>query len=277
MVQLSIRIGFAVSVALLLAGCGRNAVVRPVLVEDGLVPSLSHATGGQLAGICADGDDVLVLEASGARILRFDSKLGQVETLSLTNRVVAPRGIAADQFYVYVFNDRTLFRLLKKDPLLRTWLHGVRTTGLAGFSPGEMLVSDAERGAVWLKTMFGDSRVFLAAADLVRPGQLAALPDGMFAALSGDNVIVRFNRAGIVSSRNTLPGQFDLMVADHLGSLYLALSGHPELVVVKTDGRSLRYRLLGVTDAPVPVGLAISTRGLVVLDRDARLLLYQLP
>lgn len=248
--------------------------MRRVPVETELVPVRSITLHGPATALCADGASVLLLEASGARVLRFDSTFAVVETIPLTERVVGPRGIAADRFYIYVHDDRTLYRMQKENPLLAAWLNGVRTVGLAGFAPGEMLVSDADRATIWYKTLFGESRMLLDATDLPRPGSLASLPDGMFAALSGGSIIVRFNRAGIVADRRPLGDTCDLLVADGQGMLYLVRSGRPELLTVRSDGRSSRHRL---GDGTVPFGLAVLPGGVVVLDRDSRLLFYPSP
>ena len=268
---------FIFLIMLAVAACSRPAVIRPAPVAAGLNPVRAANLPSPAVAVCADGDGVLALEASGARVLRFDARLVPVETLPLTDRVVGPRGIGADRYYVYVYDERTLYRLLKTKPALSVWLNGIRAVGLAGYAPGEMLVSDGERAAVWLKTLFGESRKFLEAAELARPGALAALPDGEFAALSGGNVIVRFNRAGIVTSRQILADTVDLMVADRAGTLYLARSGRPELILLRPDGRSFRYELHGLDSPPVPYGLAFGPDGLVLLDQDVRLLVYAPP
>ncbi|MFO7676651.1 MAG: hypothetical protein R6X12_10095 [bacterium] len=243
-------------------------------VEAELAPARSLTLGAPAVALCADEGRLLVLEASGNRVLRLDSTLAPADTVPLTERLVGPAGIAADRFYVYVHDDRTLYRLPKRDPVLAGWLQGVRVAGLAVFAPGEMLVSDAERATVWLKTLFGESRRFLDALELPRPGALAVLPDGMFAALSGGSLLVRFNRAGIVSSRQPLADTVNLMAADGSGRLVLARAGRPELTVIEPDGRSRRFRLAG---EPAPSGLAVLPGRAVVLDRDARVISYPLP
>jgi len=262
------------AVPALAAGCRGTATLQPVPVEPELAPVRMLVLAAPAAAICADGPDLLVLEASGARVLRFDSTFAAVETIPLTERVVGPRGIAADRFYVYVHDDRTLYRLLKDNPVRVTWMHGVRPVGLAAYAPGEMLISDGERAAIWHKALFSESRRFLDAAELARPGALAALPEGMFAALSGGTGVARFNRAGIVVSRQELAEPVDLMAADRQGGLYLARSGRPEVIHLPSDGRGFRY---GFGAGPEPAGLAALPAGIAVLDRDARVLLYRLP
>lgn len=256
------------------AGCRGTAVLQPVPVEDEVAPVRELRLAAPAAAICADGTDLLVLDASGARVLRFDSSFASVETIPIAERIVGPRGIAADRFYIYVHDDRTLYRLLKDNPVLVTWMHGVRPVGLAGYAPGEMLISDAERAAIWHKALFSESRRFLDAAELPRPGALASLPDGMFAALSGRTAFVRFNRAGIIVDRQELAGPADLLAADPAGTLFLGRNGGRDVIQLRPDGRGFRY---GLGAGAEVAGLAALPTGLAVLDRDARVLLYRLP
>jgi hypothetical protein len=209
----------------------------------------------------------------GTTVLRLDTSLAVVETIPLTRRPVVPRGIAADRFYVYCYDDNALYRQPKGEPVTTVWLNNVRVTGLAGYSTGEMLVADGDRNVIWYKTIFGESRRFLDAADITRPGAMATLPGGRFAVLVQDRSVFILNRAGIRERRIDLNADFDLLAADTAGTLYLGRSSGPELLRVG-EGTRTAFRLPGVPGAG---GIAWLAGRLVVLDRGNRLTMFRLP
>ena len=169
--------------ALLLAGCPPKVATLDRLPSRDLAVSASLELAGPAVDLCRDGEDLLVLEASGTRVLRLGFDLAIEDTVVLSERLEWPRGIAADRYYIYVHEDEILYRLLKDELELTAWLNNVRVAGLASYAPGEMLVSDEDRGMVWYKTLFGESRRFLDVSDIGRPGALTRLPEDEFAAL----------------------------------------------------------------------------------------------
>ena len=253
--------------------CSSTAVNRSASPGTSLSPVDTLRLATPAAGICRDGDALLVLESAGERVLEFSNQLVPGETLPLTKRVAPARGIDADRFYVYVYDDQTMFRMSKEKLELSAWLGNLRVSGMASYAPGEMLVSDAERGFILYKTVFGESRRFLDAADVSRPGALATLPDGQFCAVSGSNRLVFFNRSAVVLRSAPLPGGCDLLAADDRGGLYLVRRGVPVLWVIRNT-RASSYELTG---AGSPSGLALTQDRIAILDADTRLLTYALP
>ena len=126
------------------AGCVGGGRVAPASSLAQLEPEATVQLGSPAVCICRDGDGLLALENSGTRIIRYsfrDSALGTVpvrgqspwrlasapqETLPLTERLTAPAGVAADRFYVYVFDDHVLSRMSKEKLSLEAWLGNVR-------------------------------------------------------------------------------------------------------------------------------------------------------
>lgn len=225
-----------------------------------------------VVAIARDGASVLLLEASGTRILRVDAGLSQVDTLPLSDRLLVPRGVAADRFYVYCYDERVLYRMLKGRLLLQAWLSNARVTGLAGYAPGEMLVSDAERATVWHKAMFGESREFYGPGDVQSPGPLVALPDDQFCLLDAGRRLLFFNRAGIVERRLDLSDGFDVLVADDSGRVLLGNQGVPAFLV-----QGPVKEVLGLRGVGALAGAAAADGWLFVLDGDRRLVRFALP
>ncbi len=290
--ELPIRVlGFLVAVGAALclsAGCVGAGRVEPASSLVQLEPERTIELAPSAAGICGDGDGMLVLENSGTRILRYDfgwqvsglapsggpiSALRARDTLPLTERVTAPTGIAADRFYIYIYDDHRLYRMSKEKLSLQPWLGNVRVVGLASFEPGIMLVSDADRNAIWYKGLFGESRLFISSAEIARPGAMVALKDGNFAVVSAaSRLLFYFNRSGVVTRSVSLPAACDLLVANGQGTLCLGVRGTPQVWVLRA-GKMTGYRL---PDSVSPLSLAIVGGRLAVLDAGTKLHLFRI-
>jgi hypothetical protein len=261
-----------VSLSVLVSCRGTGQVVPAQAVASlALIDTLRLATPA--AGICRDGDGVVVFEGTGDRLVRLSAGLAPEETIPVSERLTPAKGVQSDRFYYYVWDDKTIYRMSKEKLVLLPWLGNVRVAGMASYAPGEMLVSDAERGVVWYKTVFGESRRFMDAADLSRPGALAALPDGEFCAITGRGRLAFFNRSAIVVRTMPLPEADNLVAADESGKLYLLERGRPVLRVIR-NGRTSSYELAGTTS---PSGMTLLEDRLVILDTDTRLVTYALP
>jgi hypothetical protein len=236
-----------------------------------LVDSLTLAAPA--AGICRDGDRVVVLDAGGDRLLRMSVRLVPQETIPLSRRLVGPRGVKADRFYYYVWDADVVWRMAKEKLVLNSWLGNVRVAGMAGFSPGEMLVSDANRQVVWLKTVFGESRSFLTESELRQPGPVAPLPEGRFCIISGSGQLAYVNRSGVVTGSIRIPEGTDVVESDERGSVYLMESGVPVLWVL-VQGTLTAFALPACSS---PTGLAVLSSVVVVLDAGTRVLAYARP
>ena len=265
----------AVGAALcLVAGCVGAGRVVPVSSLPQLEPVVTVELGSSAVGVCGDGDGFLVLENSGTRIVRYSLALTVLDTLPLTERVTAPAGVAADRFYIYVYDDHTLYRMSKDKLILQAWLGDVRVAGLAGFEPGIMLVSDADRHAIWYKGLFGESRLFMSSAEIARPGAMVALRDGSFAVLSAaSRLLYFFNRSGVVTRSVSLPAACDLLADKDNGVLCTGQRGEP-LVWVLKDGRLTCFRL---PDSISPLSFAVVGSSFAVLDAGTHIRVYRLP
>jgi hypothetical protein len=291
--ELSIRVLgclAAVGAALcVLAGCVGAGRVEPASSFAQLEPEATAELGSSAAAIGRDGETLLVLENSGTRVVRYglrDSALGTVpmrgqsplalsilDTIPLTQRVTAPVGIAADRFYIYVYDDHTLYRMSKDKLNLQAWLGDVRVAGLASFEPGIMLVSDADRNAIWYKGLFGESRLFMSSAEVARPGAMVALRDGSFAVLSAaSRLLYFFNRSGVVTRSLSLPADCDLLAGNEQGLLCLGVRGKPQVWVLQT-GKMIGYSL---PDSVSPLSFALAGGSLAVLDAGTTLRIFRI-
>jgi hypothetical protein len=258
---------------LIVAGCVGAGRVEPASSYTQLEPEASVALGPSAAAICRDGETLLVLENSGTRIVRYTVALSILDTIPLTERVTAPAGIATDRFYIYIYDDHTLYRMSKEKMKLQPWMGDVRVAGLASFEPGIMLVSDADRNVIWYKGLFGESRLFLSSAEAARPGAVVALRDGSFAVLRpASRLLLFFNRSGVVTRSGSLPAACDLLAANEQGTIFLGVRGKPQAWVLAAD-RMTGYSLPGSVS---PLSFAVIGNSLAVLDAGTRLDVFRI-
>ncbi len=257
---------------LILLGCPGRGRILPARPEYDMAPSRIISLDNEVVDFCADGDRLLLLDVSGDRIFAVDTSFSVLETIPVGNRIVSPRGIYADRYYIYIYNDRTLFRMAKEKLVLSAILNNVRIAGLAVYAPGELLVSDEERQTVWLKTIFGESRSFLGRSDLTRPRDLTVFPDGLFGVISGDGQLWRFNRAGILLNSFLIPPDMDLLGCDQGGRAFVMRRG--EAVIWLVDNRRIKgYKLNG---ALRPMRFVFIGEKMFLLDTGRRILVYSL-
>ncbi len=257
----------------LLAGCAGAGRVEPASSFVQLEPEATVELAASAAGICPDGETLWVLENSGTRVVRYTTALSILDTVPLTERVNAPAGIAADRFYIYVYDDYRLYRMSKEKLNLQPWLGNVRVVGLASFEPGIMLVSDADRNAIWYKGLFGESRMFMSSAEVPRPGAMVALKDGDFAVASAaSRLLFFFNRSGVVTRSISLPAACDLLAGNGQGTLCLGVRGKPQVWVL-TKGRMTGY---GLPDSVSPLSFAVVGGSLAVLDAGTKLHIFRI-
>jgi len=254
-------------------GCSGRGRVLPAKPEYEIVPLKIVPLDNEVVDFCADDTRLLLLDISGTRVLAVDTGFSTVETIPISIRVTSPRGIYADRYYIYVYNDRALFRMAKDKLILSALLNNVRIAGLAVYAPGELLVSDEERQTVWLKTIFGESRNFLDRSDLARPRDLTVFPGGIFGVISGEGRLWQFNRAGIFISSLPIPPNMDLLGCDREGRAYTMQRGETVIWLVE-DKKTMGYELKGVVS---PMRFVFIGEKMFVLDSGRRIAVYSVP
>lgn len=263
----------ALLLVLVTFGCRRGGDVRQTITATRLFPTANIRLLSPVASVSADGANLLAAEETGERILVFDHLLQPKETLTLTRRLTAPRGLTADRHYIYLYDDNALYRYSRSRHDVEVWLADLKVAGIVTYAPAEVLVSDARRGLVWRKGFFGDSRVFLDAVDIASPASLAQLGEGMFAVLGAAGRVIVVNRAGIIEQRLVVGSGFGRMGSDRRSRLIFYRAGSSTVLV--TDLR--RREQLELDGVRRIVDMAVWADRLVVLDGTDRLVAYDLP
>ncbi|MEO0085673.1 MAG: hypothetical protein ABIK37_03485 [candidate division WOR-3 bacterium] len=268
---------WAVVAVLLASGCRATLPVADSGLAAELFPKDSVRLARPAVGLCLDGDGILVLEASGTRILRLGEALAPAETIPLATRLIGPQGICSDRHYFYIYDSNTLYRMARDKLVLSAWMGNVRVVGMASYAPAEVLVADANRGAIWYKGFFGDSRQFVSPGTVRRPGAMVTLGDAGYCVVSDRRELVLLNRLGMVVRSRPAPEGTDLLAADSSGHVWLGRTGVAEVnrldVRVAGNRSQQSYRLAGASS---PTQIAAGSR-LAVLDAADRVLVYDLP
>ncbi|MEO0026231.1 MAG: hypothetical protein ABIK54_05695 [candidate division WOR-3 bacterium] len=224
----------------------------------------------EVQDFCRDGNNFLLLEQSGARIRAYDSEFTVAETIPVS--ILSPKGIYADRFYIYLYNEQTIYRLSKDSRLIQPLVNNVRVSGLIQYAPGELLISDKERKQVWLKTLFGESRVFLDRSDVKNPGALTLFSDGSYGLIANGERLLRINRAGIITGDWRIPQSVDLLTSDFKDRALLMRRGKSMLLVL--SGSLVEYSLHDVSN---PVQIQCLGNWIFVLDNYRQIVVYPLP
>lgn len=261
------------SLPVVLFACRLSTRPNPGAAVARVPPSDSLVLAVPSVAIAADADGLLVLDMDGSRIVRLDDALRPADSFVLNPKVVGARGMLADRFYLYIFDDNRLYRVIRSERRMETWLNNVRVSGVAGYAPGELVVSEAGLGSIWHKTLFMQSRRLTTRSEVREPGALTALPGGGFAVLSGSESLIEMDRLGIVVRRRSRPTGADLIESDTGGVLYLMQRGAAMLWCITQHGSS-QYQLASVQS---PVDMAVVGSYLVVLDGANRLARFRLP
>ncbi len=252
--------------------CAIGRVTAPK-VESTLELLKAVEFSSEVVAVCPDGERLLLLDGSGTRVIALDSNFAVRETIPLEIRLMPPRGLASDRYYIYLSDDKCLYRLAKDKLTMSAWLNNVRVAGLGGFAPGEVLVSDQERQVVWLKTLFGESRSFLDQSEVRQPKAIVAFPGGVFGVLDGSNRLLKVNRAGIIIGILPLPQGVDLIGVDKEGQVLAGRRGEGAIWVLK-DKNIIGYELKGAVNIN---GIAVWGDKIVVVDGSSRILVYFTP
>jgi len=226
----------------------------------------------EIQDFCRDGNNFLLLEQSGARIIAYDSEFTVAETIPISISILSPRGIYADRFYIYLYDEQTIYRLSRDSRLIQPLVHNVRVSGVIQYAPGELLVSDKERKQVWLKTLFGESRGFLDRSDVKNPGALTLFSDGSYGLIANGERLVKFNRAGIITGDWKLSQSVDLLTSDFKDRVLLMRRGKSKLWVLSAS--LAEYSLHDVSN---PVQIQCLGNRIFVLDNYRRIVVYPLP
>ncbi|MGQ9678755.1 MAG: hypothetical protein ACUVUD_05685 [bacterium] len=264
-----VAIGWMIAVS----GCRGTGKVLPYRVEAVLEPVSVKHIGSQVVAICADGDRLLLLTSSGTRVFSIDTSFSRNETIPLNIRLVPPQGLGADRYYIYLYDNKALYRMSKDKLTMQEFLANVRVAGLASYAPGEVLVSERERQLVVLKTLFGESRIFLERSDVPLPGAMADFSQGVFGVLSAQEKLVKVNRAGIVVGVIPLPSGVDIVCADNRGRAVVMKRGEARVWI----GENSNLHCYDLSAVESPSGCAVMGERIFVLDGGCRLVSYRLP
>lgn len=247
--------------------------MRPNRVFGEIEPLRTVPIGTEVVDFCLDGPRLLFLDRSGERIIAFDTAFTISETLPISGKIILARGIYADRYYIYVYDEQTLFRIAKTDFSLSPWLNNVRVSGIVTYPPAGLLISDDDRQCVWLKSIFGESRVFFDRSEVSKPGALTVFPDGVYGVISNGTQLLKFNRAGIILRSIIVPQNVDLLTNDKNGRAFLMRKGDNIIWLVSENNLS-GYILRGVMN---PVALECHNGRILVIDGGKRIVVYPVP
>jgi len=227
--------------------------------------------------MCPDPNGLLLPANSGADILSTDFELRAGPGIALPQRVAGIKGIAADAFAIYLFDDSRLHRLDRSQGLLSPLSSNVRFQGGVMRPSGELVFSDGYSDRILTFDPSGNVSDVNVHRPQFKPGALALGPDrSLFVINQGMQEMAVFDGIGNLVRACPLPAAMSrIAVDDSLNAYLLERSGNQVWQVNRRNQvRKVSAGELGLRF--VAFDIAVHHHWLYLLDRGQCILRFRL-
>jgi len=230
------------------------------------------------AGVmCPDQDGLLLPTNSGTDILGASFELQATPATAVPEPIATIRGIAADAFSIYLFDDSRLYRLDRSRGLLSTLASNIQYQGCVMLPGGELVLSDGYSDRLLTFDASGTVSDINAHRPQFKPGALARGADNsLFVINSGLQELTVFDRIGNLLRTCPLPSAMSRVAVDDSLNAYLLeraggqiwrVNRHNQLRKVAGEELGIRF---------VAFDIAIHQQWLYLLDSGRRVLRFRL-
>lgn len=245
-----------------------------------LVDSLWLPNPVAAIGLDTDGG-ILALEALGNKILKLSSNLILFDSIVMPERIFYPKGIKADNFFIYIYTDNNFYRFDRQNKTLNTILSGVKADGMVVVNTNEVYLADPLNHRIILVDATGLTKDFVTQVAPTRFEPTAMTYDaknGMIWVINNQNrAIEAYNRIGnLKASIAIFNYTFDKIALDNDNNLYLLGKNGTSVWRISQKGE---FKLFKGTQEGNFVGtdILLSKERLYILDYQNRILSFQLP
>ena len=176
---------------------------------------------GQAVGLCSDRDELLLADNMGTNIYRVDLDLKLRPPIALPARVPGLRCLAADPFFVYLFDATRLFRFDRSRGTMNQASSNVQGHSAVALSSGQLAFSDGFSDRILILDPSGTMSDYNVQVSL-QPGGITFGPDGNFYVLDQmRQSVMILNRVGSLVRSFALPGPSLRIAVDDSLSVYL--------------------------------------------------------
>jgi hypothetical protein len=209
------------AVAVLLA-CPKRATVgyRAPLLRLQIIDSLLLPEN--VAGMCLDRDGLLFAEYTGSTIYRADWKLKLQPPLAPAAPVAGLRGLAADAFYIYLYDDNRLWRMDRSSAKVSLISSSLHCQSAAVMSSGQVAVVDGYSDRVLLLEPAGGVSDLDVMGESWQPAAVAVgVDNNVYILDQTKRQVVALNRVGSAVHRYRLPGPGQKLAVDDSLNVYV--------------------------------------------------------
>jgi DNA-binding beta-propeller fold protein YncE len=243
-----------------------------------LVDSLRLSNPVSAMGLDTD-EGILFLEVSGARILKVSSNLMVIDSISLPEKIFYPKGISADEFFIYIYSDNNFYRFDRKNKTLKSVFSGIKPRGMAVVNTNEVYLSDPQNNRIVVVDATGLAKDFIKQPDKFEPTGLAYdAKNGTIWVINNRNqAIESYNRIGnLKASISIFNFSFDEIGLDNNNSIYLIGKNGTSVWRIDRKGEFRLYQG-GKGSGFVATDIILSKELICILDYENRILSYKIP
>jgi hypothetical protein len=273
------RLGLLLSgLAALLLACpkpqtrGKEGVGLALEFRDSLqLPS-------QAIGMSPERDGLLIADIAGSNIYRTDFDLRFKPAIALPSRIAGLQAVAADPFFVYLFDQTRFYRLDRSSNRASQLGSNIRGTSPILLGSGELAFIDAYSGHVLILDPTGGITDYNAQRDGFQPSALVFGRDGNFYFLNqARQEVAVLNRVGNLVRRLPLPGPSRKLGVDDSLNVYLLDQTGTEIAQVNPKGVVARVGAEELGLRFVATDMVVNHQWLFLLIDGQRILKFQLP
>lgn len=210
-----------VTVGTLSFSCTPRPVQYSAVVGTVLPASDSLVLSSPVQGLFCQPDRLLTIDELGERIYAVDTGLRQLTTIPLPERIINPRGLVADRFYIWLFTDNGIFRLDRSSGAMIAVARNLRVQSAGVLADGRLGLFDGISRRILL--LDGTGRVdVLSLTAPIEPLGLATGADGNFYIIDQFTPqVARVNRIGNLLRSFPLPALCTRMAIDDSLNVWL--------------------------------------------------------
>lgn len=245
-----------------------------------LTDSLRLTNPVSAMGLDTDGG-LLLLEVSGAKILKLSSNFILFDSIILPEKIFYPKGISADEFFIYIYSDNNLYRFDRKNKTLKLVFSGVKPQGMAVVNTNEIYLSDPQNYRIVVVNATGQAKDFIKqpiAGGFEPTGLAYDAKNGTILVINNYNqAIASYNRIGnLKASISIFNFSFDQIGLDNNNNIYLI--GKNGTSVWRVDPKG-GFRLYHGSNGSgfVATDIILGKERIYILDYQNRILSFKIP
>jgi hypothetical protein len=222
---------------------------------------------------------ILLLETSGAKILKLSSNLIVVDSIILPQRLFYPKGLSADAFFIYIYTENGFYRFDRQGKTLKPIMTGIKPRGMAVVNTNEVYLSDPQNNRIIVVDATGYTKDFIKQPERFEPtGLIYDAKEGTIWVIDDlSQAIESYNRIGNLKASIAI---YNLTFDD------IGLSEEKSLFLISKDGTAIwridRQGQIRLYRGPnrlsfVATDICLGKDRIFILDYQNRVLSFKLP